>query len=70
MNLKVNGVEKTIAASSPTISELLVLEKVEMPEYVSVQINGAFAQSKDFGTSRVAENDEVDFLYFMGGGSR
>jgi sulfur carrier protein len=69
MNVKINGVEKTVAASNPTISELLVLEKVKMPEYVSVQINGAFAQSKDFGTSHVAENDEVDFLYFMGGGS-
>jgi sulfur carrier protein len=68
MKIKINGLEKTISATNPTIAELLALEKVDMPQYVSVQVNGAFAQTKDFGTARVAENDEVDFLYFMGGG--
>jgi len=69
MKLKMNGQEKQIQASNPTISELLSLEKVEMPDYVSVQVNGVFALSKDFGITKVSENDEIEFLYFMGGGS-
>jgi sulfur carrier protein len=68
MKIKVNGVEKTIAATNPSVLDLLALEKVDIPDYVSVQINGAFAQRKDYATVRVAEDDEVDFLYFMGGG--
>jgi sulfur carrier protein len=68
MKLKLNGEDKNIAVNSPTILELLALEKVKMPEYVSVQVNGTFTQSKDYGTNRITENDEVDFLYFMGGG--
>lgn len=68
MKIKINGLEKSVDSSNPTISELLSLEKVEMPDYISVQINGVFAKSTDFATARVAENDEVDFLYFMGGG--
>jgi sulfur carrier protein len=69
MKIKLNGEEKSYSVSNPTILELLALEKVKMPEYVSVQVNGAFALSKDYGSARVAENDEVDFLYFMGGGA-
>jgi sulfur carrier protein len=68
MKIKINGLEKSVESANPTISELLALEKVEMPDYVSVQVNGVFAKSADFATARVAENDEVDFLYFMGGG--
>jgi sulfur carrier protein len=68
MKIKINGEEKSINANSPTILELLALEKVKMPEYVSVQVNGVFSQSKNYGIDRVAENDQVDFLYFMGGG--
>jgi len=68
MKIKINGLEKSVDSSNPTISELLSLEKVEMPDYISVQINGVFAKSTDFATALVAENDEVDFLYFMGGG--
>jgi sulfur carrier protein len=70
MKLKINGEDKTISASHPTIMELLTLEKVKMPEYVSVQVNGVFAKSANYGIDRIAENDEVDFLYFMGGGQQ
>jgi thiamine biosynthesis protein ThiS len=70
MKLKINGKDKIISANNPTILELLALEKVQMPEYVSVQINGAFALSGNFGTTHISENDEVDFLYFMGGGQQ
>jgi len=68
MKLKINGEEKNVNAGNPTIAELLEIEKVETPDYVSVQLNGVFAEKKNFSVLKVAENDEVDFLYFMGGG--
>lgn len=68
MQIKVNGkiqkVEKTL-----TITELLALNQVEMPDMVSVQLNGDFVKRESFPETSLKENDEVDFLYFMGGGA-
>jgi sulfur carrier protein len=36
---------------------------------VSVQLNGEFLKREEFDSTLVREKDEVDFLYFMGGGS-
>jgi sulfur carrier protein len=36
---------------------------------VSVQLNGEFVDRANFSIINVREGDEVDFLYFMGGGS-
>lgn len=68
MNIKINGEEQIMNEEAITISELLRLNKVESPETVSVQLNGNFVDQKQFGTTQVRENDEVDFLYFLGGG--
>jgi len=50
--------------------DLIKLNNVQQPEMVSIQINGEFVNREDFGTTRIAGGDEVEFLYFMGGGSR
>jgi sulfur carrier protein len=67
MKIKVNGkieeLEKEI-----NISEILSQSKVEIPEAVSVQLNGKFVKKQNFQTTFVREKDKVDFLYFMGGG--
>ncbi|MCE1197719.1 MAG: sulfur carrier protein ThiS [Marinilabiliales bacterium] len=52
------------------LSELIRLNNVQNPEMVSVQVNGAFVDRTAFGLTELSEGDEVDFLYFMGGGSR
>lgn len=52
-----------------TIAELIISEKVETPEYVTVSVNDGFAKSGDFGITVLNENDAVEFIYFMGGGS-
>ena len=67
MNIKVNGAGQAYS-KAVSISELLLVNKVEKPEMVSVQVNGEFVDRDDFETTKVGENDEVDFLYFMGGG--
>lgn len=51
-----------------TIAELIEVEKVETPEYVTVSVNDEFAKSEDFATQVLNEGDNVEFLYFMGGG--
>ena len=69
MKLLVNGESQELAAGQ-TIGTLLVLLKVESPDMVSVQLNGEFVERASFGQAAVKEGDAVDFLYFMGGGSR
>lgn len=53
---------------STTVAELLTLENVEMPEYVSVSINEEFVLREDFNGRILKDGDEVEFLYYMGGG--
>jgi sulfur carrier protein len=50
--------------------DLIKANNVEQPEMVSVQVNGEFVGREDFSSFLVNSGDEVDFLYFMGGGSR
>jgi sulfur carrier protein len=70
MQLIVNGTTETYPAAALTITELLKLAQVESPEMVSVQLNGEFVERANYGNASLKENDEVDFLYFMGGGAR
>ncbi len=68
MIITVNGEKQTLAQTELTVADLLVTNNVSRPEMVSVQVNGQFVDKVDYATKKVAENDEVDFLYFMGGG--
>ena len=69
MKITVGG-EKKEVAEGLTVAELIVLEEVEMPEYVTVSINEQFIERSAFESHVLQEGDEVEFLYFMGGGSR
>ena len=51
-----------------TVEELIKLNNVEQPELVSVQLNEEFLDRNEYSTRQVNEGDEIDFLYFMGGG--
>ena len=67
MTIVVAG-EKKEVAEELTVSKLIELENVETPQYVTVSINEEFINSEDFDTHTLNEGDEVEFLYFMGGG--
>ena len=43
-----------------TIAKLIVDEKVENPEYVTVTVNDEFVESDDFETTQLNENDTRD----------
>ena len=68
MTVKINGKPESIPGSIP-VADLLRLKGVKMPEMVSVQLNGEILPRESFPTTTVGESDEVEFLYFMGGGA-
>lgn len=51
-----------------TLIELTALNNVSQPDMVSIQINGEFVARDLFESTSINEGDEIDFLYFMGGG--
>ena len=51
-----------------TVSKLIELENVETPQYVTVSVNEEFVDSGAFESTALKDGDNVEFLYFMGGG--
>ena len=49
------------------VTQLIEKENVETPEYVTVSVNDEFIEKADFEKA-LKDDDEVEFLYFMGGG--
>lgn len=50
------------------LTKLIEVENIEMPEYVTVSLNDEFVPSEEKETTVLKEGDNVEFLYFMGGG--
>ena len=67
MTITVAG-EKKEVKEGLTLPELIALEKVETPEYVTVSVNEEFVASDKVADTVLQEGDNVEFLYFMGGG--
>lgn len=67
MKIVVAGESKEVAETT-TVEQLIVQENVETPEYVTVSINDEFIDRADFASHVLEEGDNVEFLYFMGGG--
>ncbi len=68
MFITVAGVKKEVA-DELKIGELLVQENVETPEYVTVSVNDEFVEGEDRDETVLKDGDNVEFLYFMGGGA-
>ncbi|MCR4739049.1 MAG: sulfur carrier protein ThiS [Lachnospiraceae bacterium] len=51
-----------------TVAALIEKEQVETPQYVTVSVNEEFIDASAFDSHELREGDEVEFLYFMGGG--
>ncbi len=67
MNLVINGKETNIA-DDLTVNQLLTQENVQMPDMVSVEVNGQILKRTKFDRTVLKDEDKVEFLYFMGGG--
>ncbi len=68
MKITVSGTEKEVKDGF-TLPELIEMENVETPEYVTVSINEEFVESAAKDSTVLKDGDNVEFLYFMGGGS-
>lgn len=66
--IQVNGNEQEVEVPISVI-ELIKKNDVAQPEMVSIQVNGEFLSRENFNSTLIYEGDEVDFLYFMGGGA-
>ncbi len=67
MKITVAGVKKEVA-DGLTVAALIAQENVETPQYVTVSVNEEFVESGAFEGTVLKDGDEVEFLYFMGGG--
>lgn len=67
MTITIAGVKKEIA-DGLTVAQLVIDEKVEQPQYVTVTVNENFVESDQFDETVLHDGDTVEFLYFMGGG--
>ena len=68
MQITVAGNKKEVK-DDLKLTELFELEQVETPEYVTVSINEEFVPSEQVESTVLKAGDNVEFLYFMGGGS-
>ncbi len=67
MKITVSG-EKKEVADGITVLSLINEEQVETPQYVTVSVNEEFIDNDAFESYTLKDGDEVEFLYFMGGG--
>ena len=68
MIITVAGVKKEVS-DGLTVSQLIIDENVETPQYVTVTVNDDFVKSGQFEETVLKDGDNVEFLYFMGGGA-
>lgn len=70
MRIIINGKVVEWFESVISISDVLLKNNVKKPEMVSVQLNEKFINLDQFDTTNVKDNDEVDYIFFMGGGQK
>ncbi|MGN0657101.1 MAG: sulfur carrier protein ThiS [Ruminiclostridium sp.] len=67
MTITVAGKKKEYSEGL-TLAQLIEAEKVETPQYVTATINDEFVESGAFESTIIKDGDNIEFLYFMGGG--
>jgi sulfur carrier protein len=69
MKLTVSGEVKEFK-DGITLAELVQIEKVQTPEYVTASVNDELLGASTFESTVLKDGDVLEFLYFMGGGCR
>lgn len=67
MKITVAGEQKNYE-NGINVAKLIELENVETPQYVTVSLNDEFVDQSAFENTVLKDGDNVEFLYFMGGG--
>lgn len=66
MRVKINGKQEEVQET--TLFDLLKAKNIE-PQMVTVELNSKMIDRSSLNNTRIHEGDEVEFLFFMGGGS-
>ncbi len=71
MTITINGKETSLQQQGVRTVETL-LEELDVAQrgYVTVELNGEILERDSFVSTPVKGGDVIEFLYFMGGGSR
>lgn len=65
MQVKING--KAEEVQGGTVLDLLKTKKIE-PQMVAVEVNDKMLERDLLATTHLNEGDQVEFLFYMGGG--
>ena len=68
MKIKTNG-NLVEVSDGLSLTQFLKEQDVEQPDMVSVELNGEILSRDSFNSVILKDEDQVEFLYFMGGGS-
>jgi|TARA_B100000809_G_scaffold118477_1_gene116785 sulfur carrier protein len=68
MTITINA-EATEIPDDTSVTELLKLHEVKMPEMVSIELNGEILERDKYESTQLSNGDSVELLYFMGGGA-
>ena len=69
MEVVVNGEKQNYLEDKVSILNLVQQNEVDKPELVTVQLNEEFVDKETYESVFVTHQDQVEFLYFMAGGS-
>lgn len=65
MQVKINGKPEEVQGGS--VLDLLKAKSIE-PQMVAVELNDRMLERDRLGTTTLNEGDQVEFLFYMGGG--
>ena len=70
MKITVNGKTVKIEQKPITVLDILNGENISDINTVAVQLNGEFLDKHLYASTVISEDDSIDYLFFVGGGSR
>jgi sulfur carrier protein len=70
MIIKARRIAQKQDADEITAADLLTSRRLESPDMVSVRLNASLMDMGNYSARAIMENNQVDFLCFMGGGCR
>lgn len=65
MQVKINGKMEDIQGG--TVLDLLKAKNIE-PQMVAIEVNDAMLERNHLATTTLKEGDQIEFLFYMGGG--
>jgi len=65
VQVKINGKAEEVQAA--TVLDLLKAKNID-PHMVAVELNSTMLERDHLATTSVTEGDQVEFLFYMGGG--